>query len=200
MKIKDIEIITPDYAPLIKKLQSLSSMNLYFINRYQQQKRFFPESNAGCEDYCLYLGSMEETLKKANGEEYKQKCDLWHYPYYRSRYPMYSTAIIVGNEGGDYLSGWASLSVTREAYRMLLRREVICGLVDDPKIIMDVGLAVLNLRADMSEVQYNKIINEAAGGVDSHKYYEEDEGHYHKSDWWVEHWWGHQIEEKFNEN
>ena len=196
MKIKDFEITTPDHAPLIKKLQSLNNMNLYFINRYQQQKRFFPNSNAGCEDYCLYLGSMEETLKNAKGKEYKEQCDLWHYPYYSCPYSEYSTAIIVGDNPGDYRSGWPSLSVKREAYRELLRREVICGLVDDPKIIMDVGLAVLNLRADMSEVQYNKIINEAAGGKDSHKDYEEDE-QYHKPDWWSELWLAKQMEEKF---
>ncbi len=196
MKIKDFEIIVPDYKPLIKKLQSLSHMNLYFLNKYQQEKRFFPESKAGCEDYCLYIGSLEETLKGSDGNEYVQKNDLWHYPYYHSTSSSYSTAIIVGNLPGDYRSGWPSLAIKYESNKKLLYREIVCGLVDDPKIIMDVGLASLNLRADMSDIKYNPIINEAAGGKESHKDYTEE--YYHEADWWVDYWWVEQFKDDSN--
>ena len=193
MKIKDYEIIVPDHKPLIQRLQSLDTMNLYLISRYQKEKRFYPNSNAGCEHYCLYLGSMEETLKDANGKEYIEQCDLWHFPYYGQNYPSYSTAIIVGNKPGDYMSGWPSLALKRESYRQLLYREIVCGLVQDPEIIAKLGLAALNLRPDMSDVQYNPIINEAAGGVNS--YQDGDAYDYPKADWWVEHWWVEQFDE-----
>jgi len=197
MKFKDYEIIVPDCKPLVDKLKTLNLMNLYFISMYQKEKRFYSQSNAGCEDYCLYLGSMKETLKNGNGDEYEEECDLWHYPYYSSQYPRYSTAIIYGNDMGNYKSGWPSLALKSESYKTLLRREVICGLVDDPKIIMDLGLAALNLRPDMSEVQYNPIINEASGGVDSHT--DGDFDDYHDADWWTEHWWEDDINRKIGQ-
>jgi len=197
MKIKDFEIIVPDYKPLIKKLHSLSRMNLYFINRFQKEERFYPNSNAGCEDYCLYLGSMEDTLIGADGKEYKENCDLWHYPYYGSRIERYSTAIIYGNEPGNYKSGWASLALVNDAYNRLLRREVVCGLVDDPTIIVDLGLAVLDLRSDMSDVQYNPVINEAGGGVDSHT--DGDFEDYYEPDWWTHYWWEEEFNRKMRE-
>jgi hypothetical protein len=200
MKIKDVDIICPDHKALIERLNSLGSMNLYMINRYQKQKRFYPNSNAGCEDYCLYLGSMEETLKDANGKEYQEQYDLWHYPYYSQSFPSYSTAIIRGNNPGDYMSGWASLAQKRASYKTLLQREVICGLVNEPKIIMELGLASLDLRADMSDVQYNPIINEASGGVDSHTDFDEgDDADYHEADWWVEHWWIDDFENRISD-
>jgi len=195
--IKDIEIIVPDHKGLIKKLNTLSSMNLYFINRYQQEQRHFPNSGAGCEDYCLYMGSMEETHKNAKGKEYIEKCDLWHYPYYLCNYPRYSTGIITGNNAGEYKSGWPSLSLSYDSYKTLLRREVICGLVTEPKIIVELGLAALNLRPDMSEVQYNQVINEAGGGVNHH-----DDGYefdYVDADWWHQHWYLEQLEQSEKE-
>ena len=198
MKIKDYEIEVPDHKPLIKKLNSLSTMNLYFISRYQKEKKFYPNSNAGCEDYCLYLGSLSHFNRDANGNDTIEECDLWHYPYYNSEFPRYSTAIIFGNEGGNYKSGWPSLALKYEDYRRLMYREVVCGLVSDPKIIMKVGLAALNLRPDMSDVQYNTALNEAGGGVDSYRDYE-DEG-YDDPDWWQEHWWEKDFEEQLNKS
>jgi len=198
MKIKDYEIIVPDHKPLIKKLQSLDTMNLYFISRYQKEKRFYPNSNAGCEDYCLYLGSMEQTLTNVDGKEYIDQCDLWHYPYYGCTYPSYSTAIITGNEPGMYGSGWPSLALKYESNKTLLRREIVCGLVTEPKIVMELGLASLDLRPDMSDVQYNPTINEAGGGVDSHRDYLGDEEYYYGSDWWVGNWWEKDFLEKIN--
>ena len=185
MIIKDIEIIVPDDKGLIKKLNSLNTMNLYLINRYQKEQRFYPNSSAGCEHYCLYLGSMES--RRGEGIE---KCDLWHYPYYTTEYPMYSTAIVVGNEAGDYRTGWPSLATKYDSYRTLLHREIVCGLVTEPKIIMELGLSVLELGIE-GEIRYNQSINEATGGTES--YMDVDELH----DWWTDHWWKSHMEEKF---
>ena len=51
MKIKEFDIVVSDYPELIKKLQSLSSMNLFLLHRYQQEKRFYPNSDAFLK-YC----------------------------------------------------------------------------------------------------------------------------------------------------
>jgi hypothetical protein len=187
--IKDVPILLhedcSEKSALVKKLETLSCMNLSYISRWQKEPRHYPESNAGCEDYCLYLGSTVEKYE-VNGMEREEKLDLWHYPYYCNDFNRYSTGIICGNEAGNYKSGWPSLALKHESYKKLLRREVVCGLIDDPAIIVELGLAVLDLRPDMSEVTYNPAINEAGGGRDS-----DDDGDffdYHEADWWTKHW------------
>jgi hypothetical protein len=182
--IKDVSILLyedcPDDSAVVRKLKTLNYMNLHFINRWQKQERNFPDSQAGCEGYCLYLGSMIEK-REANGKVIENKVDLWHYPYYCNDFNNYSTGIICGNEPGDYRSGWPQLAYRHDSYRELLRREVLAGLVDDPSIIVQLGLAVLDLRPDMSEVMYNDRINSSGGGYNSFNDFEDG---YVNLDWW----------------
>jgi hypothetical protein len=187
--IKDVKILIHEDCKedslLVKKLYNLTQMNLYMINRYQQEERHYPNSQADCEHYCLYLGSITEQYEDAHGKPYSEDLDLWHYPYdvYNSHY---STGIIDGNEAGNYRSGWPSLALQHECYKKLLRREVVCGLVTDPKIIIELGLAALDLRPDMSEVTYNEAINKAGGGERSNT--DGDYWEYGSLDWWEEIW------------
>ena len=78
-----------------------------------------------------------------------------------------------------------------------MRREIVSGLVVEPEIICDLGLAALDLRADMSEVQYNAVINKAAGGVDADRG-DGDRFDYIDDDWWYKYWLKDQLEIDFD--
>lgn len=155
VKIKGVDIMVPDEkSRIMDKLNSLNEMNLYLINKYQKKERAFPNSNTGCESYCLYLGSIKERMYE---EEDLRDFDLWHYPSGEG-IRNYSTAIISGNDPGEYASGWPSLAFASDVYRSLMRREVVCGLITDFKIIMEVGLAALGLPLE-GEFKYNDALN-----------------------------------------
>ena len=75
-----------------------------------------------------------------SGEGDGELVDFYHYE--PTNGSEYSAAIVTGNAGGDYRSGWPELALTRVAYKEQLRREFLCGLltVDDA---VRVGIAAL---------------------------------------------------------
>jgi hypothetical protein len=113
-------------------------MSLYEIAVLQKQPKFW-KGTSGCEDYCLYLGSFK-------AEEDNEPVDLYHYPWYGGTH-RYSTAIVFGDDGGNYSTGWPELASQRSTYRELMRREVECGLIIEPQILVTAAMAMLGSEA-----------------------------------------------------
>ena len=94
-------------------ISSLSPESLSCLETFQELDKVWP-GQVDIPEYCLYLGSY-------------QKYDLYSYrnPAWLNHY---STAIVFGNEGGDYMSGWIGLQHL-DHYKELWEREFYCGLL-----------------------------------------------------------------------
>jgi len=127
---QDVEC--PECKLMIDLVQSLAVAQIACLVMLQKQVKNWPH-HRNVSSYCLYLGS--DTID-AN------PVDFYHYE--AADGSGYSTAIVTGNEPGDYLSGWAALAVTKPVYREHMCREFLCGLltVDD---LITVGKAALGV-------------------------------------------------------
>ena len=135
VSVHDIDIECPDVYPMIQLVESLEFHQARQLHIYQKQPKKWADQY-DIPEYCLYLGSMD-------GE--RGAYDLYHYESFGS-YPHYSTAIVYGNRGGDYISGWPEIAAknNRDHYKELMKREYHCGLltVDD---LIRIGISTLGI-------------------------------------------------------
>lgn len=139
--IHDMDINCPDNPPMVELVKGLEYSQLRNLRGYQKQEKKWP-NQLDIAEYCLYLGSMD-----GDGPY-----DLYHYESFSS-YPHYSTAIVYGDRGGDYMSGWPEIAAkaNRDHYKELMKREYQCGLltVDD---LMKVGISTLGIGYSESDI------------------------------------------------
>ena len=135
VKIHDMEIDCPDKQQQVVLVLAMNPIQAHYLSNRQKEPKNWP-NHTNIPEYCLYMGSGE--VLNENG--LVDKIDFYHY----ESADEYSTAIVYGDEGGDYRSGWPELANRRDAYREQLRREFHCGFltVDD---LMRVGMATLGV-------------------------------------------------------
>jgi len=140
LTVHDMDIDCPDVPQMVELVKKMGSTQARNLRNFQKQEKKWA-GQTDIPEYCLYLGSMESD----------DKYDLYHYEA-GGLYPHYSTAIVFGDKGGDYMSGWAELAAkdNRDHYKELMRREYLCGLltVDD---LMCLGISVLSSGRGHSE-------------------------------------------------
>ena len=129
------EIECPDKPHMVSLVQGMGFFQVIKLCGFQKQPKNWPWQK-DIPSYCLYMGS---------GEFDGEKVDFYHYESNDGF--DYSAAIVDGNDGGDYRSGWPELAVKRAVYKEQMRREFLCGLltVDD---LVKVGMAALSIERD----------------------------------------------------
>ena len=121
IKVHGFEIECPDKMHLIALVKRMNSSQARYLSNRQKEPKNWPE-HTNIPEYCIYMGSDMCD---------KEKIDFYHYEETKNR--EYSSAMVTGNEGGDYRSGWPELASKRGNYEEQLRREFHCGFltVDD---------------------------------------------------------------------
>lgn len=133
--VHDCDIECPETPTMLALVRQLGVSQLCELYRFQQQAKHWPQQ-IDIPEYCLYLGS---------GVGDNENVDFYHYEPQAGG--EYSSAIVMGNSGGDYRSGWPSLALTRKAYKEQLRREYLCGLLRADDLIQ-IGVAALGVTND----------------------------------------------------
>lgn len=155
MKIEGIEVELPSDSwaarAIVKRIYRNPSprqcaYQIHYLQTGERTERgevlrYWDNSGGGCGSYCLFLGRFESC-----GDRY----DLYHYPWYENRLSHYSTGIVFGHDPGNYMSGWPELAGlphhAGDYYPELMKREVECGLIIEPDVL--VAMAFANLRVD----------------------------------------------------
>lgn len=129
--VHGMEIECPDKPHQITLVKAMNPMQAHYLRNRQKEPKNWP-NHTNIPDYCIYMGSCSFP---------SEKVDFYHY---ESSENEYSTGIVCGDEGGDYLSGWPELAAKREIYREQLHREFLCGFltVDD---LIKVGMSTLGV-------------------------------------------------------
>ena len=137
--VYDKEIECPESAAMRALVEGMGFHQVLRLCRWQAMPKNWPKHD-NIPSYCLYMGS---------GEYDGEKVDFYHYEPGETQ--DYSTGIVMGNEGGDYRSGWPSLAVKRDVYKEHMRREFLCGFlrVDD---LVRVGIAALGIEREGPDV------------------------------------------------
>jgi hypothetical protein len=139
--IHSAEIECPDKPYMLDLVNAMTPMQAWTLSQLQKQPKNWPNHN-NIPSYCIYMGS---------GEFAGEKVDFYHYEAGpESIVGSYSTAIVFGDFGGDYRSGWPELAAKRDFYQEQLKREFKCGFltVDD---LVKVGLATLHVQKEESD-------------------------------------------------
>jgi len=139
--IHSAEIECPDKSYLLDLVNAMTPMQAWTLAQWQKQPKNWPNHD-NIPSYCIYMGS---------GEFAGEKVDFYHYEAGPERIVgSYSTAIVFGDFGGDYRSGWPELAAKRDFYQEQLKREFKCGFltVDD---LVKVGLATLHVQKEESD-------------------------------------------------
>lgn len=133
--VHEKEIECPDKPDMVNLVKGMGFHQVLKLCRLQAMPKNWPKHD-NIPSYCLYMGS---------GEFDGEKVDFYHYE--SSENGDYSTGIVMGDEGGDYRSGWPSLAVKRAVYKEHMRREFRCGFlrVDD---LVQVGIAALGIERE----------------------------------------------------
>lgn len=124
------------WLELMKQIQTPTDygfpLALDAIEMFQELPKHWP-SHTNIPEYCLYLGSFDFTEINRDGFERRKFVDLYHYRDWNSY--RYSAAIVFGNEGHEYCSGWVGMADSAPDHRQLWCREYQCNLLSDKWLI-----------------------------------------------------------------
>ena len=135
----NMELECPQQECCQALIRGMTYMQAAALCRYQQQPKNWPD-HSNIPTYCIYMGSSVDL-----------EMDTVDFYHYEDADPVhYSAAIVCGNTGGDYKSGWVELALRAAEYREQLRREFVCGFLtlDD---LASVGLAALGIHREREE-------------------------------------------------
>jgi len=123
-----LEIECPNRQRQIDLVQGMGVAECFRLQDYQKEPKNWP-NHMNIPTYCIYMGS---------GEFEGRKVDFYHYEG-----EGYSTAIVYGDEPGDYRSGWPELAFRSPEYTEYFKREFVCGFltIDD---LARVGIGALD--------------------------------------------------------
>jgi hypothetical protein len=142
VKVHDCDIECPDKPWMVELVKAINPMQAWTLHRLQEQPKNWP-GHENIPEYCIYMGSGDF---KDEG-----KVDFYHYEPSPASFSKYSTAIVFGDFGGDYHSGWPELATKHDYYREHMKREFRCGFLtlDD---LARVGVAALGIARESSDV------------------------------------------------